>query len=747
MSNNTGTGSSTTGNTINNSAATLDACMVHDICSRIIKNNYIPTAPQKALVKLWSYTTLKLVDKNVIDTGNYPLMVKCLEGWLRTQGKPVLDTPNEYQPKTTGSIIEVAASVPAATATPMSDKPKPIKKSDAVSKPSEIATFDHTRIHAIMNQMVATKNLVNKQKAEKKGKAYTNQRKPVITLSYKDAVTGSLEEVVLKQTLDAGTGKDPGCTYINVNGEWLYRLGTKGNLDKNHNTSSKYDWLDKFLAEFAANPAEVAAKSGHISSKCCVCNLKLTDKRSIIVGYGKTCAANMGWSWGEGVTPNLLSEESLNPSAESGKPEVVAPTLTEVEQALSEYNSVKLLGASSGTKKLKVYSKIAALAKQLLPDIELGKTAHYYADALIAWCKNQQPAIKPESANKVKQPSASVVEPPSVTLPKPANVAPDAPVLDTINPQVASIKAVLAEYYKAPMPNFNKMKAAVLAILPELPKRAKAVVYLDAIYNWIDAQKPASEPITKSPITITEPAQIEQPVSAPIEPVKPTVIATSTTDKSITQPVDSVDPTPAIDTQVRLTESNNTVNRAEIEQLATAPSSAIGLSPESQAILDSIKGTVSDERYQQLYDQMLALEVSASGSASGKVKKPRKSSDKPRSSKKDPMVMVNEIAQLCDLADAESMDAAFIASGRTDSKYMPRAYRSYREIYQKSVKIQELVNSGKLAWGSVHHYLAGRNPAKCGIEHLEDFAQALVDGLWIDPPTPVNPRPLPRKKD
>ena len=52
------------------------------------------------------------------------------------------------------------------------------------------------------------------------------------------------------------------------------------------------------LTAFAVNPAKVAAEYGRKTGRCCFCSRKLTDKRSVHVGYGATCAGNFGLPWG-----------------------------------------------------------------------------------------------------------------------------------------------------------------------------------------------------------------------------------------------------------------------------------------------------------------------------------------------------------------------------------------------------------------------------------------------------------------
>lgn len=56
--------------------------------------------------------------------------------------------------------------------------------------------------------------------------------------------------------------------------------------------------LVSYLAEFAAAPAETAAKHGHITGNCCFCDRPLTDERSTSVGYGPVCAKKWSLPWG-----------------------------------------------------------------------------------------------------------------------------------------------------------------------------------------------------------------------------------------------------------------------------------------------------------------------------------------------------------------------------------------------------------------------------------------------------------------
>lgn len=54
-----------------------------------------------------------------------------------------------------------------------------------------------------------------------------------------------------------------------------------------------------FLREFAQEPAGLAAEAGIASGHCCFCRKRLTDERSMLVGYGAKCASHWHLPWGE----------------------------------------------------------------------------------------------------------------------------------------------------------------------------------------------------------------------------------------------------------------------------------------------------------------------------------------------------------------------------------------------------------------------------------------------------------------
>lgn len=66
------------------------------------------------------------------------------------------------------------------------------------------------------------------------------------------------------------------------NEEWVYAPGVVRSLTPAHKIS-----------------AEEAARFGHLTGACVFCSRKLTDERSVSVGYGPVCAERVGLPWGE----------------------------------------------------------------------------------------------------------------------------------------------------------------------------------------------------------------------------------------------------------------------------------------------------------------------------------------------------------------------------------------------------------------------------------------------------------------
>lgn len=54
-----------------------------------------------------------------------------------------------------------------------------------------------------------------------------------------------------------------------------------------------------FIDRLTAEPVTFLAQCGRDMDRCCYCNQPLSDPRSKVVGYGKTCAHRWGLPWGE----------------------------------------------------------------------------------------------------------------------------------------------------------------------------------------------------------------------------------------------------------------------------------------------------------------------------------------------------------------------------------------------------------------------------------------------------------------
>ncbi len=73
------------------------------------------------------------------------------------------------------------------------------------------------------------------------------------------------------------------------------RIHQDGRWEAGRNcTPEVLDMLDRLESD----PATLASNHGHTSGRCCFCNLRLDDERSVTVGYGPVCADNYGLPWG-----------------------------------------------------------------------------------------------------------------------------------------------------------------------------------------------------------------------------------------------------------------------------------------------------------------------------------------------------------------------------------------------------------------------------------------------------------------
>lgn len=56
---------------------------------------------------------------------------------------------------------------------------------------------------------------------------------------------------------------------------------------------------------------EQAKRFGDVTGQCVMCGRRLTDERSISVGYGPVCAEQQGWPWGEATDDTAAAEAVL----------------------------------------------------------------------------------------------------------------------------------------------------------------------------------------------------------------------------------------------------------------------------------------------------------------------------------------------------------------------------------------------------------------------------------------------------
>lgn len=133
-------------------------------------------------------------------------------------------------------------------------------------------------------------------------KAKGRLKKPAIVLLC-DFDHGAAE---IKIAFAGGNTRYPGALHISspiYGGQYYGRITREGSFVKSFKFDGDEAPLVSLLTEFAADPAGVAAKHGHLTGKCCFCNRGLTDDRSTDVGYGPVCADNYGLPWGAPKKP------------------------------------------------------------------------------------------------------------------------------------------------------------------------------------------------------------------------------------------------------------------------------------------------------------------------------------------------------------------------------------------------------------------------------------------------------------
>ncbi len=88
--------------------------------------------------------------------------------------------------------------------------------------------------------------------------------------------------------------------------EWIGAITPNGELKLSKEITDQKVFTE-FLSVLASFPELVASMHGHLTLHCSFCGQRLSDPRSIAVGYGKTCAMNYHLPWG---TPSLTHENA-----------------------------------------------------------------------------------------------------------------------------------------------------------------------------------------------------------------------------------------------------------------------------------------------------------------------------------------------------------------------------------------------------------------------------------------------------
>lgn len=124
-------------------------------------------------------------------------------------------------------------------------------------------------------------------------KAATKLRRPKVFLS--------VDGVDIQFHILSAHSKYPGQIAVTDGGEfgsnkWFGRITEAGAWVK---SGAVGDEEVALVEAFTKNPAEMAAKYGHKTGRCCFCSKKLTTEESTAVGYGPVCAKTYQLPWGK----------------------------------------------------------------------------------------------------------------------------------------------------------------------------------------------------------------------------------------------------------------------------------------------------------------------------------------------------------------------------------------------------------------------------------------------------------------
>ncbi|MBY0562460.1 DUF6011 domain-containing protein [Hyphomicrobium sp.] len=113
------------------------------------------------------------------------------------------------------------------------------------------------------------------------------------------AVVISQDDLTVRISVAGSRSKAPGSLNVTSNEKYpdntFYgRISRAGAFEINPAADGQKDILVGLLKEFASDPAGAASRHGHLTGRCCFCNLPLKQRQSTAVGYGETCAQNWG---------------------------------------------------------------------------------------------------------------------------------------------------------------------------------------------------------------------------------------------------------------------------------------------------------------------------------------------------------------------------------------------------------------------------------------------------------------------
>lgn len=109
-------------------------------------------------------------------------------------------------------------------------------------------------------------------------------------------------DVELKISRAGSQSRYPGTLNVILVGAenvWYGRIHLNGQFEASRKFLDKKDAVVSALRQLGQDPEKAAREYGRKTGHCCFCCLKLDDERSLLMGYGPTCARNYGLAWGD----------------------------------------------------------------------------------------------------------------------------------------------------------------------------------------------------------------------------------------------------------------------------------------------------------------------------------------------------------------------------------------------------------------------------------------------------------------